>query len=156
MTEIVLRNILQKSLTSPSWQLLFCKLDVIYIIEGKILNLETFLGHNYKYILYFYNNSENYSLFSNDSHLFFSIDLKQNYLWPKLPLPRWGGGGGGSKNEKCSEWHGKPKKCIKKFSTKTPFAQVGGGGGAKNRKCSEWHGKPKKCIKVPLRLPHQT
>ena len=37
--------------------------------------------------------------------------------------------GGGVKIEKCSECHGKPKKCIKIFSDYTPFDQVGGGGG---------------------------
>ena len=30
--------------------------------------------------------------------------------------------------EKCSECHGKPKKCIKIFSNYTPFDQVGVGG----------------------------
>ena len=39
------------------------------------------------------------------------------------------GGGGGVKIEKCSECHGKPKKCIKNFSDYTPFDQVGGGEG---------------------------
>ena len=38
-----------------------------------------------------------------------------------------GGGGGGVKIEKCSECHGKPKKCIKIFSDYTPFDQGGGG-----------------------------
>ena len=40
-----------------------------------------------------------------------------------------GGEGGGLKIEKCSECHGKPKKCIKFFSDYTPFDQVGWGGG---------------------------
>ena len=39
-------------------------------------------------------------------------------------------GGGGKKIEKCSECHGKPKKCIKIFSDYTPFDHVGGGGEA--------------------------
>ena len=56
------------------------------------------------------------------------------------------GGGGGVKIEKCSECHGKPKKCIKIFSDYTPFDQVWGG--VKIEKCSECHGKPKKCIKI--------
>ena len=38
-----------------------------------------------------------------------------------------GGGGGGVKIEKCSECHGKPKKCIKIFSDYTPFDPGGGG-----------------------------
>ena len=38
-------------------------------------------------------------------------------------------GGGGVKIEKCSECHGKPKKCIKICLDYTPFDQVGGGGG---------------------------
>ena len=42
-----------------------------------------------------------------------------------------GGGGGGVKIEKCSECHGKPKKCIKIFLDYTPFDRGGGGGGPK-------------------------
>ena len=39
------------------------------------------------------------------------------------------GRGGGVKIEKCSECHGKPKKCIKIFQTILPLTGGGGGGG---------------------------